>query len=256
MTDPSSPPVAIVTGASRGIGAACAIALAKAGLRLFLVAEGSAAELRDVVAACDAAHPAGAGAAFSIHDLADSAAPEAAAQAALAAFGRVDVLVNNAGIRIRKPLGTFTVDEFDQIFAVNVRAALMLSQAVLPAMRAQGGGRIIHMASQLGLVADPGAALYGMTKAALIHLTRVMALELATENIQVNAVSPGPIGTDYYLERVRLEPDLLPRRLAHVPMKRLGTPEEVAEAIVFLATTSARYIHGHNLVVDGGFVIH
>lgn len=249
-------PVALVTGASRGIGAACAVALARAGFRLFLVAEGTQEELEAVAADCAAAHPRREASAFGMFDLSDAAAPEAAGQAALAAFGRVDVLVNNAGIRIRKPLGTFSAAEFDLIFAINVRAALLLSQAVLPAMRAQGGGRIIHMASQLGLVADPGAALYGMTKAALIQLTRVMALELATENIQVNAVSPGPIGTDYYLERVRLEPDLLPRRLGHVPMKRLGTPEEVAEAVVFLATTSARYIHGHNLVVDGGFVIH
>ncbi|MEP9379361.1 glucose 1-dehydrogenase [Aquabacter sp. CN5-332] len=248
--------VAIVTGASRGIGAACAIALARGGLRVYLVAEGTEEELRAVSADCVAAHPQAAECAYGLFDLSKPEAAIAVAEAAASALGRVDVLVNNAGIRIRKPFGTFSSAEFDEVFAVNLRAALLLSQAVLPFMRAEGGGRIIHMASQLGLVADPGAALYGMTKAALIHLTRVMALELAMENIQVNAVSPGPIGTDYYLERVRQEPDLLARRLAAVPMKRLGTPEEVAEAVAFLATTNASYIQGHNLVVDGGFIIH
>lgn len=137
-----------------------------------------------------------------------------------------------------------------------MRAAFLLSQAVLPYLRANGGGRIIHMASQLGIVADPGASVYAMTKAALIQLARNMALELASEGIAVNAVSPGPIATEYYRRRMEREPALLEQRLAAVPAGRLGTEEEVAEAVVFLATTGATYIQGHNLVVDGGFVIH
>jgi NAD(P)-dependent dehydrogenase (short-subunit alcohol dehydrogenase family) len=123
-------------------------------------------------------------------------------------------------------------------------------------MRAAGGGRIIHMASQLGLVADPGATVYGLTKAALIQLTRNMAFELAPEGILVNAVSPGPIATKYYQARLEREPELLAQRLAAIPANRLGTEEEVAAAVVFLATTEATYLLGHNLVIDGGFVIH
>jgi NAD(P)-dependent dehydrogenase (short-subunit alcohol dehydrogenase family) len=248
--------VAIITGASRGIGAACAIDLARAGFRIFLVADETEAELQTISAACRQAHPTNAASEYGIYDLSDPGAALAITQAAQAAFGRIDVLVNNAAIRIRHPFGEFTADEFDKVFAVNLRATFLLSQAVLPAMRALGGGHIIHMASQLGLVADPGAALYGMTKAAMIHLTRIMALELAAENICVNAVSPGPIGTEYYLKRIEREPALLAQRLAAVPAKRLGTPEEIAAAVTFLATAQASYIHGHNLVVDGGYVVH
>ncbi len=247
---------AIVTGASRGIGAACAIDLARAGFRLFLVADGTEEELRAVAAACTDAHPERAASAFGIFDLADPASGEAIAKAALEALGRIDVLVNNAAIRIRHPFGEFSAEEFDQVFAVNLRAVLLLSQAVLPAMRHQGGGRIIHMASQLGLVADSGATLYGMTKAALIHLTKIMALELCRENIIVNAVSPGPIGTEYYLKRLEREPAVKAQRLSTIPLNRLGTPEEIASAVTFLAAGDAGFIQGHNLVVDGGYVIH
>jgi NAD(P)-dependent dehydrogenase (short-subunit alcohol dehydrogenase family) len=139
---------------------------------------------------------------------------------------------------------------------VNLRAGFLLAQAAAPAMRASGGGRIIFMASQLGIVADPGATLYGMTKAALIHLAKSLALELAPDGIMVNAVSPGPIGTEYYEQRLQREPELLKRRLEAIPLKRLGRPEEVAAAVTFLATTEATFIHGSNLVIDGGFVIH
>jgi len=248
--------VAVVTGASRGIGAACAIYLARAGFQIFLVADGTEEELRARTAECENTHPEKARCAYAIFDLADPAAAETIANAAHNELGRIDVLVNNAAIRIRRPFGEFSSGEFDKLFAINLRAVLLLSQAVLPFMRDVGGGRIIHMASQLGMVADPGSALYGMSKAALIHLTRVMALELAAENIIVNSVSPGPIGTEYYLQRLSREPDLLERRLSAVPAKRLGTPEEIAAAVTFLASTEATYIQGHNLVADGGYIIH
>jgi NAD(P)-dependent dehydrogenase (short-subunit alcohol dehydrogenase family) len=248
--------VAIVTGASRGIGRACAKALSKAGFVIYLVADGTQEELASAARECTASHPNGERSHYGIFDLQSPSAPEQIVSAVLTSLGRVDVLLNNAGIRIRKPFGEFTAEDFDRVFAVNVRATLLLSQAVLPAMRKAGAGRIIHMASQLGLVADPGATIYGMTKAALIQLTRNMAFELAHEGILVNAISPGPIATDYYRARLEREPELLNQRLAAVPAKRLGTEEEVAAAVTFLATTDATYIQGHNLVIDGGFVIH
>jgi NAD(P)-dependent dehydrogenase (short-subunit alcohol dehydrogenase family) len=247
--------VAIVTGASRGIGRATARALAREGLDLYLVADGTEQELLDACAECKEADSR-ALAVYGVFDLADPDSAQAIAAAAMDALGRIDVLVNNAGIRIRHPFGDFTSAEFDSLMAVNLRGAFLLSQAVLPAMRAQGEGRIIHIASQLGLVGDPGSALYGIAKAALIHLTRSMAYELGSEGIVVNAVSPGPVETDFYKERMQREPDLRARRLARLPVGRLGTPEEIADTVAFLATAAPGYMTGANLVIDGGYVTH
>lgn len=246
--------VALVTGASRGIGRETALALAAKGFALFLAAEGTVAELASVAAECrargadDARH--------GIADLSQPGAAEAMVEQALAAFGRIDVLVNNAGIRCRKAFGTFTRDDFAAVVEVNLAAAFFASQAVLPAMRRQGGGRIIHVASQHGSVASEENALYGTTKAALIHLARNMAFELAAEGIHVNTVSPGPIATQYNLDTWGKQPGKLAMMASRVPAGRMGRPEEIAEAIVFLATTEGSYIHGHDLVVDGGYIIH
>ena len=123
-------------------------------------------------------------------------------------------------------------------------------------MRRQGGGRIVHVASQLGSVAYQTRTIYGMTKAALIHLTKSMALELAPQNIQVNAVSPGPIATQPMLDRVRNDPEEAARRLEYVPMGRYGRPEEIGEVVHWLLTTDASFLTGHDLIVDGGYTIH
>jgi NAD(P)-dependent dehydrogenase (short-subunit alcohol dehydrogenase family) len=250
----TQPRAALVTGASRGIGRACAKALASAGLDVYLVADATREELEAACAECGAAGAARAY--FGLYDLSKPESAEDIARAALEALGRIDVLVNNAGIRIRHPFGEFRATEFDALIAVNLRAAFLLSQAVLPAMREIGRGRIINMASQLGLVADPGSALYGLAKAGLIHLTRSMAYELGPQGILVNAVSPGPIETEFYRQRMEREPDLRGRRLAYLPVGRLGTPEEIAEVVKFLATTDATFMTGNNVVVDGGYVTH
>src|SRR5581483_10519520 len=222
--------VAIVTGASRGIGRATARKLAQAGADVYLAADAPDAELEGAAAECASA---GVRAARGIFDLGGAEAPAEMVKAALAEFGRVDVLVNNAGIRIRHPFGEYDPAEFDRLVAVNVRAAFLASQAVLPAMRAQGGGRIVHVASQIGLVAYKDSLLYGLSKAALIYLARAMAYELARENIVVNAVSPGPIMTEYNAERIRQNPAFHTERVAYVPAGRYGEPDEVAEAILF-----------------------
>ncbi|MFO1025228.1 MAG: SDR family oxidoreductase [Acetobacteraceae bacterium] len=253
MPDPTLR-TAVVTGASRGIGRETALALAGKGLAVFLVADGTVEELADVEAACQAQ-----GAPDAAHHLADlSVAGEAEAMiaAALGRFGRVDVLVNNAGIRCRKAFGTFTRADFASLIEVNLAAAFFASQAVLPAMRAQGGGRIIHVASQMGSVAAEENALYGTTKAALIHLARNMAFELAKYGIQVNTVSPGPIATQFNLDTWGRMPGKLETMVSRVPAGRMGRPTEIAEAIAFLATTEGSFIHGHDLVVDGGYIIH
>lgn len=246
--------VALVTGASRGIGREAAWVLAERGLALVLAADGTDTELAEAAEECLSR-----GAPRAEWLLIDLAAPGEAERmvgAALALLNRIDVLVNNAGIRCRKPFGSFTRTEFDHVLQVNLAAAFFASQAVLPAMRRQGGGRIIHVASQMASVASDDNSLYGMTKAALVHLTKSMAFELARENIQVNAVSPGPIATQYNLESYGRQPGKMEQMTARVPAGRFGTPREVAECIAFLALQEGSFLQGHNLVVDGGYIIH
>lgn len=246
--------VVLVTGGSRGIGAATAKRLF-AHADIFLAANDTHENLRAVARQCLERRADGR-VEFGIFDFFDVQAAEAMVNAAHAAFGRIDILVNNAAIRIRQPFGDFSHEEFEKMISVNVRAPLFASQAVVPIMRKQGGGRIIHVASQMGEVAEHGSTLYGLTKAAIIHLTKSMAYELAPDNILVNAVSPGPTMTEYNRERTTKDPGLKARKIAYTPAGRYGEPDEIAEVIEFLATTNATYLQGHNLVVDGGYIIH
>ncbi|MFI5029909.1 MAG: SDR family NAD(P)-dependent oxidoreductase [Reyranellales bacterium] len=255
MAKPLDGKVAIVTGVSSpvGIGAAVARRLAGSGARLVLAADAApdaiAKECADLLGDAGAVIPLTA-------DLGDASAVTAMVAEAEKRFSRIDLLVNNAAVRINRKFGEFTLAEFDQAVAVNLRAPFLASQAVLPAMRRQGGGRIVHVASQLGSVAYQTRTIYGMTKAALIHLAKSMALELATENIQVNAVSPGPIATQPTLDRQRDDPDEAARRLDYVPMRRYGRPEEIGEVVHWLLTTDATFLTGHDLIIDGGYTIH
>jgi NAD(P)-dependent dehydrogenase (short-subunit alcohol dehydrogenase family) len=247
--------IALITGASRGIGRATASALSDAGAAVYIAADGTREELSAVAAECRARN-AFARAEFGMFDLSDVEDVKRMVDAVLASFGRVDILVNNAGIRIRHPFGEFSAADFDRLIAVNVRAAFLASQAVVPSMRANGGGRIITVASQLGIVASQDNALYGLSKAALIYLTKAMAFELAQDNIMVNAVSPGPIETEFTRAQMERQPGYRESRQSQVPLGRWGKPQEVAQAILFLASTEATYVHGSNLVIDGGYVIH
>ena len=246
---------ALVTGASRGNGLLCAQKLAKAGADVYMQALDGDAAMEAAAAKVRAVAPQRR-VAWGVFDFADIEAPKRMVEAALAALGRIDILINNAVMRCNKPFGEFSGDEFDRMVSINVRPAFLASQAVLPAMRRQGGGRIVHVASQIGLVAQKHAALYGMTKAALIYLARAMSYELATENIFVNAISPGVIMSDTNVERLKANPELKAERLKEIPMERYGEPDEIAEAILYLVAGAPPYMQGHNLVVDGGYVNH
>lgn len=214
-----------------------------------LAAEGTAEELQAVATACGP---------DTIHLMIDLASPceaERMVEAALTHRGRIDVIVNNAGTRHNASFGDFRHAQFANLLAINLGAPFFSSQAVLPAMTAQGGGRIIHVASQMGRVAAQGNALYGMAKAALIKLTRGMALELAPRGIIVNSASSGPIATRFNLDRFAAQPGRQRHIEAKVSLGRLGEPEEIAELIVFLATCRGGFVVGHDLVADGGYII-
>lgn len=243
---------ALITGASRGIGRAIALRLASQQAAIYLAADGTETELEETAAVC---RTAGApDAAWGVYDLARKGQPEAMIAAAHQRMGRIDILVNNAGIRVRKAFGEFSHEEFEHVVAVNLRAPFFASQAVIPIMRAQGGGHIVHMASQLGIVASRYGAVYNLTKAGLIQLTRSMALELSAENIRVNAVCPGPISTEGFL--AGRNPGELEQRARDVPIGRFGTVEEVAGVVAFLVSKDAAYVAGHALVMDGGYIVH
>ena len=229
---------------------------AEEGAALYLVAEGTPEQLTEAVEFCRALSPNGAQIECGQFDLGEPDAPEAMIARALEVFGRVDILVNNAGIRDHVRFGEITREAFDHIVAVNVGAAFFASQAVLPVMRAQGGGRIIHITSQLGTVTHDKRAVYGLTKAALIHLTKTMAYELGAEGIIVNAISPGPILTQPILDRLEQDPTYAETRGTYMRAGRFGKPEEIAELAYYLAATDATYMQGADLIIDGGYTTH
>jgi len=249
--------VAIVTGAScKGIGGAIARRLASTGAALFLASTEDDADRATIVAECERLLGGAGGVECRVYDFTEGGAAERMVADALAGFGRVDILVNNAGMRDRKSFGAFSAADFDRMIAVNLRAPFLASQAVLPAMRRQGGGRIIHIASQMGNVTAPDLSTYSLTKAGLISLARTMSLELGREGIAVNTVSPGPIATGYQMARLEGQEAATAALVAEVPLGRFGTPDEVAEVVAFLATCEGDFIQGHNLIVDGGYVNH
>ncbi len=236
---------AIVTGAGRGIGAAIAAALDAAGARVALVARS-----RDQLAATAArlvnepvVVPA---------DLATPDGPGVAVATALEAFGgRLDVVVNNAGVGLRKDTETLTVTEMDLLWAVNVRAALLTTTAALPAMLAAGRGSIVSISSISGLRGAPRRALYAATKAALDGMTRALAMEYGPRGIRANSVAPGVVETEMWAAHLA-QPDVASAVLQHIPTRRTSRPEEVADAVVFLASDASRAITGEVIAADGG----
>ena len=247
--------VALVSGASRGIGKAIALALANEGASLYLVAEGTEEELQAVCADCQDRHDAVV-AHYRIMELSEVDAGERMVEACLNQFGRIDILINNAGVRRRANFGEFTQDDYEFTQAVNIRTPFFASQTALPAMRQQGCGRIINITSQMGSVAFDGLGLYGLTKAALIYLTKAISYDCARDGIQANCVSPGPIATQYNIDRMKGDTEAWNKLEGGTTIGRFGKPEEVAEAVRFLATCETMFIQGHNLIIDGGWTSH
>lgn len=234
---------AIVTGAGRGIGAAIARALDASGHRVALVAR-STPELEEVAAGLT--HDP----VVLTADLGTHEGPAAAVAAALAAFGgHLDVLVNNAGAALRKDSHTVTGEEIDHLFAVNVRSALLLCAAAIPAMTR--GASIVNISSISGLRGAPRRSVYAATKAALDGMTRALAMEYGPQGIRVNAVAPGVVRTAMWEENLA-KPGVADAVLGVIPTRRLSEPEEVAAVVAFLASDGASAITGEIISADGG----
>jgi NAD(P)-dependent dehydrogenase (short-subunit alcohol dehydrogenase family) len=238
----------VVTGAGNGIGAACA--------RLF-AASGASLALWDIDAAAASAiateiDTSGKKARGMACNVARGAEVDAALAATLAAFGRVDVLVNNAGIFRAADFLAIAEADWDAVIDVNLKGAFLVGQAVARAMAKSGGGAIVNMSSVNGVTAIPGIASYNASKGGIDQLTRAMALALADAGIRVNAVAPGTIATDLAKKAVLGSAEAEARIMSRTPLRRLGDPAEVAAVCAFLASDAASYMTGEIVYVDGG----
>ncbi len=236
---------ALVTGASQGIGRACALALAKMGARVAVVARNEA-KLEAVAAEITAA---GGQAKAFVMDVSDESSIHATAKATIAHFGGVDILVNNAGITRDTLLLRMKRADWDAVISTNLTGAFLLTQAVLNPMLRARWGRIVNITSVVGRTGQAGQANYAASKAGLIGFTLSMARELASRSVTVNAVAPGYIETAM---TAVLDDKQRGAMLNHIPLGRPGTDEEVAHAVAFLASPQASYITGHVLDVNGG----
>jgi len=238
--------VALITGAARGIGLAIAQWFDAHDWRVVLL------DIDDDQLQRTFAQWPHRERALALHaDVSNPAQVAAAVRQTEAAFGRVDALVNNAGVAVFKPLLQTSFDEWRRVMATNLDGAFLCTQAVAPLMLRQGGGSVVHIASISGLRASTLRVAYGTSKAALLHLMRQQAAELGAQGIRVNAVAPGPVDTAM-AQQVHT-PEIRAGYHAAIPLGRYGTPQEIAEAVGFLCTDAASYVNGQVLAVDGGF---
>jgi NAD(P)-dependent dehydrogenase (short-subunit alcohol dehydrogenase family) len=236
--------VVFITGAAQGIGAACAQRFAREGASVVLAdvndeaGQALATQLQAMYVHCDVAHKA------QIDD---------AVAKTLAQHGRIDVLVNNAGIFKAAPFLEISEDDFDAVIRVNLKGSFLMAQAAARAMVARKTpGNIVNMSSVNGVLAIPSIASYNMSKGGINQLTRVAALALADHGIRVNAVAPGTIATELAQQAVLTDEAAKARIMSRTPMRRLGQPQEIADVVAWLASDAASYITGEIVTVDGG----
>jgi len=240
--------VVVITGAAQGIGAACARRLVGDGASVALwdMADGPGQALADELAA------GGAQALYQHCNVAVKAEVDAALAATLARFGRIDGLVNNAGIFKAAPFLDITEADWDAVLDVNLKGSFLVGQAVARELVKAGRGAIVNMSSVNGTLTIPTIASYNASKGAINQLTRVMALSLADQGVRVNAVAPGTIATELARSAVLTSDEAKNRILSRTPMKRLGEPEEIADVVAFLLSDASSYVTGEIVVVDGG----
>lgn len=240
---------AVVTGGSRGIGRATCLELARRGANLVFSYAGNTAAAEETADACRAL---GANAVALRGDVSDGSAVKELMNTAVRTFSRIDILVNNAGITRDGLLLTMKEEDFDRVIETNLKGAFLCMKAASRVMMRQKYGRIINLSSVVGLRGNAGQVNYAASKAGLVGMTKSLARELASRNITVNAVAPGLIATDM---TVSLPESAREKLLAGIPMDRLGTPEDVAAAILFFADDAAAYLTGQVLCVDGGMAM-
>ncbi|MBG9390256.1 SDR family NAD(P)-dependent oxidoreductase [Caenimonas aquaedulcis] len=235
--------ICIVTGAAQGIGEACIRRFAREGAKTVVVdidntrGRALAQEVGGLYAHCD---------------VGDKAQVDAMVAATMQQHGRIDVLVNNAGIFKAAEFLDVTEADFDAVLRVNLKGAFLVGQAVARVMAKAGRGSIVNMSSVNGVLAIPTISSYNVSKGGINQLTRVMALSLADKGVRVNAVAPGTIATELAAKAVLTSEEAKARIMSRTPMKRLGEPSEIADAVAYLASDAASYVTGEIVVVDGG----
>jgi len=243
--------VAIVTGGNGGIGLGMARGLAEAGADIAIVGRD---EVKSNAAVADLRNG-GAKAISVIADITDRAAVDAMVARTVREFGRIDILVNNAGINIRKPPHALDIEEWDRVIRTNLTSAFLCSQAVYPAMKAAGGGKIINIGSMMSIFGASFAPAYAASKGGIVQFTRSCAVAWAPDNIQANAVLPGWIDTDLTRRAREQIDDLHDKVLARTPAARWGASADFAGIAVFLASRASDFVTGTAIPVDGGFSV-
>jgi len=240
--------ICLITGGAQGIGEACARLFAKEGSKVIIVdvhkekGESLQSQLQQE----------GFEVLFIACDIGSKVEVDSLMSQVISTYGRVDVLVSNAGIFKAAPFLEVTEADFDAVLRVNLRGAFLMGQAVARLMKEKGGGSIINMSSVNGVLAIPEIASYNVSKGGLNQLTRAMALALADDGIRVNAVAPGTIATELASKAVLTSDEARHKILGRTPMKRLGEPSEIANVVAFLASEASSYITGEVITVDGG----
>ena len=240
---------ALITGASKGLGKAMALALAKAGASIALVSRDEA-RLNDVAAEIRGS---GGNAFVFVADVTDEALVAKVCEGVAAQFGdALHILINNAGINIRKPITDFTLAEWNSVLTTNLTSVFLLCRAFVPMMKGRGYGRIINMTSMMSHISLPGRTAYSASKTALLGFNRALALELAAEKITVNGISPGVCDTEINTPLMQ-NPELRAQFLAKIPVGRFGEPDEIAKLALYLCSEDAGFITGTDVIIDGGW---